>query len=295
MTPARRLLLVGCALVVASAAALGLVALAPAADEVPLAVADVDLSPLDAVAPETWAALRSKRIYFGHQSVGGNIIDGVEEILRLRPTIGLRVARADRPDPFAEPGLVHGPIGTNGDVASKIVAFEAMVTGPDAASLDMAMMKFCYADLTDLQGLERIEALYDRMVERIAAARPSLRVLHAAVPLTGIAPGVKGRVKRLIGRVPLAANAMRALHGGDLTNRYGDRVFQLGDSECLQRDGTFAMLVEPETGARYPCLATCQTGDGGHLNEGGRVLVARDFLLFLARQCEEPSSGGGGA
>ncbi|MFM1821826.1 MAG: hypothetical protein RI967_92 [Planctomycetota bacterium] len=52
----------------------------------------VDLAPLDAVGAPCWSELGARRIYFAHASVGRNILDGVEEILRERPSIGLAVA-----------------------------------------------------------------------------------------------------------------------------------------------------------------------------------------------------------
>jgi hypothetical protein len=52
----------------------------------------VDLAPLDTVGAPCWSELGARRIYFAHASVGRNILDGVEEILLERPSIGLKVA-----------------------------------------------------------------------------------------------------------------------------------------------------------------------------------------------------------
>ena len=51
----------------------------------------VDLTPLDAVGAPCWSEIGTRRIYFAHASVGRNILDGVEEILRERPSIGLAI------------------------------------------------------------------------------------------------------------------------------------------------------------------------------------------------------------
>ena len=51
----------------------------------------VDLTPLDAVGAPCWSEIGTRRIYFAHASVGRNILDGVEEILRERQSIGLAV------------------------------------------------------------------------------------------------------------------------------------------------------------------------------------------------------------
>lgn len=291
MSLVRRLALVGLIVALVASAGLGIYAFAPSESERPLTADEVDLAPLDAVAPSTWEALRSKRIYFGHQSVGSNIIAGVEEILRRKPNIGLRVAKAEGADRFAQSGLIHGPIGKNEDIEAKVRDFESIVTAPEAAALDMALMKFCYADLKRHEDYVKIVTLYEAMIDRVAASRPTLRVLHMTVPLTGIAPGPKGRVKRLIGRVPLNENLLREMHEGWLRDLDREGTFSVGHVESLQRDDAQAMLVDDE-GLTHPCLATCLTNDGGHLNEGGSVLVAREFLLFLARQCETAPAAG---
>lgn len=292
MSLARGLALVGLIVALVGSAGLGIYAFAPSESDRPLRADEVDLAPLDAVSPATWDALRGKRIYFGHQSVGSNIIAGVEEILKRRPGIGLRVAKADGPDRFAQPGLIHGPIGKNEDVEAKVRDFEAIVTAPDAAALDMAMMKFCYADLKTAKDLDAIQLAYDGMVDRVSTSRPTLRLLHLDVPLTGIAPGPKGRIKRLIGRVPIVENSLRARFAGSLRDRHPDTLLSVAEAESKERDGSVASLTNEEDQS-FPCLATCLTNDGGHLNEGGSVLVARELLLFLARQCEAaPATGG---
>ena len=43
-----------------------------------------------------WRELAAKRLFFGHQSVGDNIMEGVGDLVRAEPRIGLRVARPAR-------------------------------------------------------------------------------------------------------------------------------------------------------------------------------------------------------
>jgi hypothetical protein len=48
--------------------------------------------------PESqWEELSKKRIYFGHQSVGVNIVDGIKDVLRENPQIKLRVVETSSP------------------------------------------------------------------------------------------------------------------------------------------------------------------------------------------------------
>jgi hypothetical protein len=42
---------------------------------------------LDSISPGQWQALRTRAIYFGHQSVGDNIIEGVRAFLARHPEL----------------------------------------------------------------------------------------------------------------------------------------------------------------------------------------------------------------
>lgn len=259
--------------------------LAPAEAVASATADDIDLAALDRVPEGTWAALRTKRIYFGHQSVGGNVIDGVREILRRKPAIGLRVADAREGDAFASPGLIHGPVGANENVPLKLKEFADAVAA-HGASLDMAMMKFCYADLrADAPtGALALLASYARTVGEIEKANPKLRMVHCTIPLTALQVGPKARIKALLGRDNGGDNIPRQEYNVGLLKAFGESaVFDIALSESRGLGDSPASLLRD--GVAYPCLHRAFTEDGGHLNAGGRVAVARDFLLFLAAQC----------
>jgi hypothetical protein len=257
---------------------------APTPTVAPATPESIDLTALDAVPESTWAALRTKRIYFGHQSVGGNIINGVEEILRKRPAIGLRVSTTNAAGAFTKPGLYHGGIGSNENVKSKLESFADAIDRYDG-SIDVAFMKFCYADLKrdSAIGPGALVAQYAETISAIQSRHPTLRLLHCTMPLTWLQSGPKARVKRLLGIMPGADNIAR--HGYNVAIQAAfdaEAIFDLAASESHAPDGS-AESIEQESVA-YPCLHRAYTDDGGHLNAGGRLAVARDFLLFLAAQ-----------
>jgi hypothetical protein len=45
----------------------------------------VPLTPIENINESIWRKLSQKKIYFGHQSVGNNIIKGLEDILNENP------------------------------------------------------------------------------------------------------------------------------------------------------------------------------------------------------------------
>ena len=258
-----------------------------------IVASEVDLSALDAVPDRTWAALRGKRIYFGHQSVGKDIVSGLEEILRRMPRIGLQVRSSDDPQAFAAPGFVHGPVGRNRDPQSKLDAFASVLSGPHGEQIDWAMLKFCYADLAIGGDPDRLLADYGKTVETIAAARPQTRLVHATMPLTVAQTGPKARVKRLLGRAPGVENTPRTRYNEALLARFGSAsVFDIAAVESTLPDRTQA-TVEAE-GRRWPCLAGEWARDSGHLHAGGELVAARELLLFLAAQCDAASADGRG-
>ena len=89
-----------------------------------------------------WKALQDKRVVFGHQSVGANILSGVQG-LATRAAIDFRVTGSR--DLSASGHIVHFPIGQNGDPASKMKDFAAAFRS-GAKDVDVAMMKLCYLD-----------------------------------------------------------------------------------------------------------------------------------------------------
>src|SRR5213594_3175741 len=62
---------------------------------------------IDAISTAAWASLSSKRIFFGHQSVGDNILDGIRDIANKNSQIKLYVTETNDPQQFNHPLLAH--------------------------------------------------------------------------------------------------------------------------------------------------------------------------------------------
>src|SRR4051812_22186428 len=82
--------------------------------------AKLDLSALDRVPDRAWSDLASKRLYFGHHSVGCNLIDGLTDIMALRPQVKFPILEATNPTAIGAPGLTHSGVGANRDPDCKI-------------------------------------------------------------------------------------------------------------------------------------------------------------------------------
>lgn len=235
------------------------------------------------VAPDRWRELAEKRLFFGHQSVGGNLILGVQEVLARNPQIPLTVIETADPSRMTAPGLYHARVGRNGAPESKLDAFNSIVVEAVADS-GTAMLKYCYADITKDTDPAALFAQYRSAVDALQAAHQGLTIVHVTLPLTAdrgtlyhLAAVVRGKTThRQMNLVRKQYNEMlRSTYGGN------EPIFDLASLESIGSDGAEANVRY--RGEEVPVLATQWTYDGGHLNEAGRQRLAEAFLVTLAQ------------
>jgi len=246
--------------------------------------APVQRSSLGDVPDSAWTALASRRIFFGHQSVGANIMAGVADLLAAEPRLGLHVVT----DPAALGGggaFLHGTVGRNGDPGGKTDDFAARLDGPLAGRVDVAFHKYCYVDVTAGSDVPAVFDHYRRVMERLAAAHPGVVFVHVTTPLVTVPGGPVAALKRLLGRTParaaddLARERFNELMRGAYAGR--EPLFDLAAIESTRPDGSREAL--DVGGHRAYALVPAYAADGSHLNEMGRRRVAGELLVFLAR------------
>ena len=235
---------------------------------------------------ETVAAAR---VLLGHQSVGRNILAGVQT-LSTEAGVPIRIVEVDGAPADDGPGLFHSNIGRNGDPGSKCEVFEHLLLRPERPQYDLAMMKFCYVDLQrdTAQEVEAMLARYDRVVERLAEQRPDVRLVHISLPLRTHGTGWRSKVKRIIGRdIPGDDdNVLRNAFNDGLRARYGDEpFFDLARLESTHADGSRSAFRS--NGREIYTLAREYTSDGGHFNAAGQRVMAAEFLRTLARSLRD--------
>jgi hypothetical protein len=231
------------------------------------------------------AELARARVYFGHQSVGVNVLDGLAA-LAAEHGVPLRIAEAPAGVDDGAPAIVHQRVGRNGEPASKCDAFGSFLTGPGrAARWDAAVLKFCYADLgnkTDIEPAQLLE-LYKKTVASVRSVRPDVTLLHATVPLSTRGEGTGDRVKAALGLATSkdANNARRNRFNDLLRAEYAaEPLFDVARAESTRDDGSRAGVARD--GTFDDALRRELTSDGGHLNDEGRRVVAREFARSLA-------------
>ena len=148
----------------------------------------------------------------------------------------------------------------------------------------MAFFKFCYVDFDQSADIKSIIQKYQKTMKSLEDSYPQTTFIHFTVPLVDGRLGVKGYVKRIIGKsdTKMEENIKRNEFNTMLRAKYEGKknVFDLAAIESTYPDGKRETFEK--NGSRFYALVPAYTDDGGHLNEVGRKIVASKLLQFLA-------------
>lgn len=212
------------------------------------------------------------RVFFGHMSVGNNIISGMRDLYESHgsPEPVFTEAQAGQvPELEADAGVfVHSLIGENRHPYRKLDNFEAMLRGGLAEQVDVALLKFCYIDIRWDTDVDKLFNEYRTRMAALEADYPEVRFIHVTAPLTTGPYGLKDHIKKLVGRDD---NATRERYNEMMRAEYGPhRLLDLAAVESKAPDGR----VRPELFAGY-------SNDGAHLNATGSALAAVELVRML--------------
>lgn len=235
----------------------------------------------DTLIPQPWLdKARTLRVYFGHQSVGSNVLDGLDALAREQParygtiiqgqSARWKIGRMMEGDPLQrlpQGGIAHFPVGKNGDGEGKVRDFFRRV-GEQGQAADIAMMKLCYVDFPSSRNgasspePARLFAVYRDAMERLEREHPGTRMVWWTAPLTDGDNAVREAFNQMV-RAHVKAN---------------DKVlFDIADIESHAPDGRRV------TDGGGPVLYGGYTNDGGHLVGDGQARAARAWWWLAAR------------
>ena len=204
-------------------------------------------------------------------SVGLNIIDGVNDILRENPNMPLN-------------GFCHALLGHNTEPLEKIRSFQSQIMGLENAP-DIAFLKFCYVDFYAKTDVHRIFDAYRGMIAELQEKFPDTIFMHCTVPLTTGPQTPKRKVKELVKKClgrPTAIddNRIRMEFSDLLKKNYPfETIIDLAQFESTTPEG--GLCFRTKNAAKVPFMCEKFTSDGGHLNETGRKRVAEQLLVHL--------------
>jgi hypothetical protein len=232
---------------------------------------------------EDLARVSRTNVFFGHQSVGMNILDGVRAVYAAHgmaaPLIEEDSTRTSQDGGFID----HAFIGENGNPLLKIQDFGARMRSDIGQQVNVAMMKLCYVDINS--GTD-VNALFDSYRASTAALQqefPDVTFIYVTVPLT-TEPGLLSKMKGLLtgSSASAADNAARERLNTLIRRQYaGDHLFDLAAIESTAPDGS--RVTGTYQGQRYYALYHGYAADYGHLNSEGGQIVATAWLKAIAR------------
>lgn len=204
--------------------------------------------------------------FFGHQSVGYNILDGVSSVYTKA---GVAAPSQISGIPMAGGSIGEVTIGTNGDPDSKLDDFEDWLRNRGAADAsDVALMKLCFIDIGPDFDAKAWFKKYRARMSQLEKDFPAVTFLHATAPLTTDTPD---------------SNVARQKLNRLLRAEYGPsgRLFDLAVVESTRPNGS--RVGGKFDGKKYFAMYDGYTSDGGHLNETGGAAAATELVHVIAR------------
>jgi hypothetical protein len=224
------------------------------------------------------------KVFFGHQSVGMNVLDGVAGVYGAHgmtaPAIEQDGTRPDQDGGFID----HAFIGENEKPWLKIQDFDAKMRSGIGRRGDVAMMKFCYVDITAGTDAGALFAMYRETMAALQRDFPEVTLIYVTVPLT-TEQELLSKLKSLIAGsngYGAADNTARERLNALIRREYvGRHLFDLAAIESTAPGGSRA--IGTYKGQRYYRLYSGYASDSGHLNDTGARVAATAWLKAIAQ------------
>ncbi len=234
-----------------------------------------------------WEKLSQKKIFFGHQSVGFNIIDGIRDLMKEYPQIKLNIVETSDSKDFNSGIFAHSRVGKNTEPDTKIADFTNYIDQGIGKDADAAALKFCYVDIMSKTDVQQVFDEYVKAVEDLKTKHPNLTIIHFTAPLTANQTSWKTWIKKIMGKKDIweyTDNVKRNQYNELLVAKYKGKepIFDIAAIESTKPDG--ARNAYEYDGKTYYSMVPEYTGDGGHLNVQGRKQVAAQLLITLINE-----------
>lgn len=237
-----------------------------------------DVSDLD------WERLAQKKIFFGHQSVGENIVSGLHLLVKENPKIKLSILKSNTKSDYTNAVFGHSEIGKNEFPQTKNNEFSRIISSDIGDNIDVAFYKYCYIDINNETDITSLFESYKKNIEKLKSQRKSITFVHITVPLTTVSNSPMVFVRKILGRNiwGFEENKRRNEFNKLLMNEYAgvDPVFDLAKLESTTPKGD--RITYTHDGTEYFSMDPGYASDRSHLNEAGQRYIAEQMLVFLA-------------
>ena len=246
----------------------------------------VPVAAIEDVPIEYWQNLAAKRIFFGHQGVGADILKGIKQLDAEYDFINLHIVEVNDAAFGSGPVFLHALIGQCTDAPSKFGDFAKIMNKLADEKIDIAFMKLCYDDIKWEYDTDRIFNAYKKTIDELKVRCPHVLFLHMTVPVCSKPKGVRilrETAKFLAFRPSIwDDNQRRRQYNDRLIDVFGrtDPVFDLAAAESTDPRG-FRYYVTKGNEKIFLLVPEYDVDIGG-LNETGERKIAEQFLIFLA-------------
>jgi len=222
-------------------------------------------------------------VFFGHQSVGYNITEGIEA-WHAETGIPSTLVETREFKEIDSGAFVHFRIGENQDPFSKMEDFATVLKQLPDTILPIAFFKFCYIDILDTTQVDPLFNGFKKRMIQLKKQHPLVKIVLVTAPYTGIQRGWRALVKRVL-FMPLDGeleNMKRHQFNTRMIEELGEdfSIFDLGKVESTLPNGT--ANTYKYKGEYYPALCDEYTYDLGHLTDMGSRVVSYNLISFLA-------------
>ncbi len=245
-----------------------------------------DINVMQESVKEDIGSVANAKVFFGHQSVGQNIVDGLSEIVKETGDTSLHILDIHENKRLPAFYFAHTKVGKNRMPETKCVDFSQIIENKLAADgLQYAFLKFCFVDITAKTDIAEVFDRYWQTIDSLKQRFPRIHFVHFTAPLKTKTKGIKARLKRLFGQLGRREiNNIKRFEYNQLLKKYyhDEPIFDIAAIESTHPDGRRETFTK--NGKTYFAMVASYSSDGGHLNATGRKLVAGKLLSFLAKR-----------
>jgi len=227
--------------------------------------------------------LVNAKIYFAHQSVGYNILDGIRDVLGKYDET-LNIVETTDVSKLTGSFFAHSSIGENTRPITKITEFYNNMNNGMGQSVDIAFLKLCYVDINSETDVDSLFKEYQSIFNKLKLQYPQITFIHFTDPLVAQQTGLKAFIKKILGRQlsGVEDNLRRQEYNELLRAAYSGKepLFDIAEIESTKPDGS--RNVHSLNGKKYFSMVPEYTSDGGHLNVDGRDQIAEKLIKFIS-------------
>jgi hypothetical protein len=223
-------------------------------------------------------SLPGKKVYFAHQSVGYNIIEGMKKIIAKNNELNFikiltleEYLQAKITEDDSSFYLIHSGIGRNMFPDSKISDFRNKLD--TIGQVDAAFLKFCFIDVNRSTDVNLLHRNYMDAMSQFRLKYGNTKFLYFTCPVTAKENFIRGVIKAILNR-PDDLNKNRNRFNNLIRENENIELFDLAFYESHEDN-------EKTTSEREYLLKKYSTSDGGHLNDPGSEKIGAKLLLRL--------------